>query len=85
MLSGAGERSADPKLADGHLAVDEYEPLQRLEKAPAPAFANLLLAIPEDDAELVVPQFDSAEGVRALFVTSCQSPWPVRSYPDPYV
>ena len=33
------------------LAVDEYERLRRLEKATAPAFADLLLAIPQDDEE----------------------------------
>ena len=33
------------------LAVDEYERLRRLEKAAAPAFADLLLAIPQDDEE----------------------------------
>ena len=33
------------------LAVDEYERLRRLEKAMAPAFADLLLAIPQDDEE----------------------------------
>ena len=33
------------------LAADEYERLRRLEKATAPAFADLLLAIPQDDEE----------------------------------
>ena len=33
------------------LAVDQYERLRRLEKATAPAFADLLLAIPQDDVE----------------------------------
>ena len=33
------------------LAVDEYERLHRLEKTTAPAFADLLLAIPQDDEE----------------------------------
>ena len=31
------------------LAVEEYERLRRLEKAAAPTFAELLLAIPRDD------------------------------------
>ena len=33
------------------LAVEEYERLCRLEKAKAPTFADLLLAIPQDDEE----------------------------------
>ena len=33
------------------LGVDEYERLRRLEKATAPAFADLLLAIPQDEGE----------------------------------
>ena len=33
------------------LAVDEYERLCHLEKASAPTFAELLLAIPQDDGE----------------------------------
>ena len=33
------------------LAVDEYERLRRPEKAAAPAFADLLLAISQDDEE----------------------------------
>ena len=33
------------------LAVDEYERLHRLEKTTAPEFADLLLAIPQDDEE----------------------------------
>ena len=33
------------------LAVDEYGRLRRLEKATAPAFADLLLAIPQNDEE----------------------------------
>ena len=33
------------------LGVDEYERLNRLEKAAAPAFADLLLAIPQDERE----------------------------------
>ena len=32
-------------------AVEEYERLCRLEKAKAPTFADLLLAIPQDDEE----------------------------------
>ena len=42
------------------LGVDEYERLRRLEKATAPAFADLLLAIPQDEGEFellrVVPR-----------------------------
>ena len=33
------------------LGVDEYERLRRLEKASAPALADLLLAVPQDDEE----------------------------------
>ena len=33
------------------LAVEEYERLRRLEKAKAPTFAELLLAIPQDGGE----------------------------------
>ena len=33
------------------LAEEEYERLRHLEKARAPAFADLLLAIPQDDEE----------------------------------
>ena len=33
------------------LAVEEYERLRRLEKALAPMFADVLLAIPQDDEE----------------------------------
>jgi len=33
------------------LGVGEYERLRRLEKATAPAFADLLLAIPQGDEE----------------------------------
>ena len=33
------------------LAVDEYERLRHLEKARAPTFADLLLAMPQDDEE----------------------------------
>ena len=33
------------------LAVDEYDRLRHLEKANAPTFADLLLAIPRDDGE----------------------------------
>jgi len=33
------------------LAVAEYERLRHLEKASAPTFADLLLAIPQDDGE----------------------------------
>ena len=33
------------------LAVEEYERLRHLEKAKAPTFADLLLAIPQDDEE----------------------------------
>ena len=33
------------------LAVEEYERLRRLEKAMAPAFSDLLLAMPQDDEE----------------------------------
>ena len=33
------------------LGVNEYERLHRLEKAAAPAFADLLLAIPQGDEE----------------------------------
>jgi antitoxin Phd len=33
------------------LAADEYERLCHLEKASAPTFADLLLAIPRDDGE----------------------------------
>ena len=33
------------------LAVGEYERLRHLEKASAPTFADLLLAIPRDDGE----------------------------------
>ena len=35
----------------GKPAVDEYERLRRLEKATAPAFADLLLVIPQDEEE----------------------------------
>jgi prevent-host-death family protein len=31
--------------------VEEYERLRRLERARAPAFADLLLAMPQDDGE----------------------------------
>ena len=34
------------------LAVEEYERLRHLEKAKAPTFAELLLAIPQDGREL---------------------------------
>ena len=33
------------------LAVAEYERLRHMEKAAAPSFADLLLAIPQDDEE----------------------------------
>ena len=33
------------------LAVEEYERLRHLEKAKAPTFADLLLAMPQDDEE----------------------------------
>ena len=33
------------------LAVDEYERLRRMERTEAPTFAELLLEIPQDDAE----------------------------------
>ena len=33
------------------LAVEEYERLRHLEKAMAPAFSDLLLAMPQDDEE----------------------------------
>ena len=33
------------------LGVDEYERLRRLERASAPALADLLLAVPQDDEE----------------------------------
>ena len=33
------------------IAVEEYERLRRLEKAKAPTFAELLLAIPQDGGE----------------------------------
>lgn len=33
------------------LAVDEYERLRRLEEENVPSFADLLLAIPQDDGE----------------------------------
>ena len=33
------------------LAVEEYERLRHLEKARAPTFADLLLAMPQDDEE----------------------------------
>ena len=33
------------------LAVDEYDRLRHFEKANAPTFADLLLAIPRDDGE----------------------------------
>ena len=33
------------------LAVDEYERLRHLEQAAAPTFAELLLALPQDDEE----------------------------------
>ena len=33
------------------LAVEEYERLRRLEKAMAPTFSDLLLAMPQDDEE----------------------------------
>ena len=33
------------------LAVDEYERLRHMEKAAAPSFADLLLAIPQDGEE----------------------------------
>ena len=33
------------------LAVEEYERLRRLEKAEAPTFAEMLLAIPQDGGE----------------------------------
>ena len=33
------------------LAVEEYERLCHMEKAKAPTFADLLLAIPQDDGE----------------------------------
>ena len=33
------------------LAVEEYERLRHVEKARAPTFADLLLAIPKDDEE----------------------------------
>ena len=33
------------------LATEEYERLRRLERSKAPSFADLLLAIPQDDEE----------------------------------
>ena len=33
------------------LAVEEYERLRHLEQAKAPTFADLMLAIPQDDEE----------------------------------
>ena len=37
------------------LSVEEYERLCRLEKAKAPTFTDLLLAIPQDDEEFEPP------------------------------
>ena len=52
--AGAG----DPQRVTRHgkpavviLAAEEYERLCRLDKAKAPTFAELLLAIPQDDGE----------------------------------
>lgn len=33
------------------LAVEEYERLRRVEKAEAPSFVDMLLAMPQDDGE----------------------------------
>ena len=43
------------------LCVDEYERLRRLERASAPALADLLLAVPQDDEEFerLRPRFHS--------------------------
>ena len=41
------------------LSVEEYERLCRLEKAKAPTFAALLLAIPQDDEEFEPLQLPS--------------------------
>ena len=41
------------------LAVEEYERLCRLEKAKAPTFTDLLLAIPQDDEEIEPLQLPS--------------------------
>ena len=41
------------------LSVEEYERLCRLEKAKAPTFTDLLLAIPQDDEEFEPTQLPS--------------------------
>ena len=41
------------------LSVEEYERLRHLEKAKAPTFADLLLAIPQDDGEFEPLQLPS--------------------------
>ena len=41
------------------LAVEEYERLRHLENAKAPTFADLLLAMPQDDEEFERPSLPS--------------------------
>ena len=51
-LAGSPQRvTRRGKLAVVVVAVEEYERLRHLEKAGAPALAELLLAIPQDDGE----------------------------------
>ena len=47
--SSAGDAAWQPAVVV--LAVEEYERLRHVEKAMAPTFADLLLAMPQDDEE----------------------------------